>query len=471
MRALGTSCHKQTLSKDGLMRLFVRSVGFVVLLCMSTMAQAGLVVTYNPYGAVDWATNFRSLSQLHDHVATAESNYRAYDAAGYNAVSVMHYSGVLGAYQGSAWQWRRWPLSDYLPNYNSDQAFLATCQNLKTLIPNAEEVGFDHISSPFLTSYIAKWEPAYYANREPWHYSSAQECIDLIRNNGGMAFIAHPINMPTPSYYNALSGYAGIEIYSAYLAYSYASGAVTYNGNSRILSVWDSLLQNRSTLIWGIAANDWYGPQWNNNGQYREVKDSGKTLVMVRDWSLEEYRDALTRGAFFAVKDIGIVKRQYPVINSISVQSQSIITISTPGFVKWVSNGALVSESSVLNLATLPETAVYVRAEISNEFGTLYSQAFTLGQGVGGDPQNPPEMAMVAAFVAEVLNPGPNALSFDANGDRMLDGADVQLFMDGLMAPPLIRFPQIDWIEDSLVESEAVGCGEIDGACACHPPD
>lgn len=452
------------------MRLAVWSIRFGVLVYMFQTAQADLVVTYNPYGAVDWTKNHRSLSQQHDHVYTTESNYRAYDAAGYNAVSVMHYSGVLGSYQGSAWQWRRWPLSDYLPNYNSDEAFLATCQNLRTLIPNAEEVGYDHITSPFLTTYIAKWEPAYYAQREPWHYANAQECIDLIRNNGGMAFIAHPINLPTPSYYYALSGYSGIEIYSAYLAYSYASGGSTYNGNARILSVWDSLLQNRSTLIWGIAANDWYGPQWNNNGQYREVKDSGKTLVMVRDWSLQEYRDALTRGAFFAIKDIGIVKRQFPVINSISVQSQSIITISTPGSVKWISNGAVVSESSVLNLTTLPETAVYVRAEISNEFGTLYSQPFTLGPGVGGDPQNPPEIAMVAAFVSEMLDPGPNALSFDANGDSLLDGADIQMFTDGLMSPPLIRFPEPQWLETNIAEVESVNCDDGEGACSCHPP-
>ena len=39
-------------------------------------------------------------------------------------------------------------------------------KNIKLFIPNGEEVGTqEHYTSPFMTSYIAKWEPAYYAAR------------------------------------------------------------------------------------------------------------------------------------------------------------------------------------------------------------------------------------------------------------------------------------------------------------------
>ncbi|OWY70231.1 hypothetical protein B7486_15640 [cyanobacterium TDX16] len=468
-RSLGTSCHKQTLSKDGLMRLLVCLVGFVVLICISRSAQALLVVTYNPYGEVNWTLDRRSLTQLHDHIGTNISQARMYDGAGYNALSVMHYSGVPG--HPTAWTSVNWPLSSYVIGYPTDEAFLATCQNLRTLIPNTEQLGgSDHITAPFLLTYICKWSPAYFPQREWWHYVTNQECINLICNNGGMAFIAHPINMPSTTFYNNLTSFAGIEVYSSYFAYNFSSGGSTWDGNARMIVVWDSLLQNRSTLIWGIGVNDWFGPEWDNAGLYPEVKDSGKTLLMIRDWSLEELRHALTRGAFFAVKDIGIVKRQYPVINSISVQSQSVITISTPGSVRWISNGVVVSESSVLNLNTLPLTAVYVRAEVSNEFGTLYTQPFTLGQGTAGDPTNPPELAAVQLFVAEVLNPGPDALRFDANGDKLLDGTDIQVFMDGLMSPPLIRFPSRIYDDSYTAEMDATGCGDDSPICTCHPP-
>lgn len=452
------------------MRLYIQSVGFVVLICFSQAAQADLVVTYNPYSAVNWTSDYRSLTQLHDHVGVNATQTRMYDAAGYNAHSVMHYSGVPG--HPTAWTSVHWPLSDYIVGYPTDAAFLASCQNLKTLIPNTEQIGGnDHITAPFLLTYISKWDPAYFPQREWWHFSTTQECIDLIRNNGGMAFLAHPINMPSSTYYSNLTGFAGIEVYSSLFAYNFSSGVSTWDGNARMITVWDILLQNRSTLIWGIGVNDWCGPEWSDAGLYPEVKDSGKTILMVRDWSPEELRDALTRGAFFAVKDIGIVKRQYPVINSITVQAQSIITISTQGSVRWISNGAVVSESSVLNLNTLPSSAVYVRAEVSNEFGTLYTQPFTLGQGTAGDPPNPPELAAVQSFVAEVLNPGPDALRFDANGDELLDGADIQVFMDGLMSPPLVSFPTRILDESYSAEMDALGCDEESPTCACHPPD
>lgn len=452
------------------MRLFIRSVGIVVFFCVSRAAHADLVVTYNPYSAVNWTTDYRSLAQLHDHVGVNISQTRMYDAAGYNAHSVMHYSGVPG--HPTAWTSVHWPLSAYIAGYPTDAAFLATCQNLKTLIPNTEQIGGnDHITAPFLLTYISKWDPAYFPQQEWWHFTNTQQCIDLIRNNGGMPFLAHPINMPSTTYYNNLTGFAGIEVYSSHFAYNYSTGATTYDGNARMTLVWDTLLQNRSTLIWGIGVNDWYGPQWNDQGQYPQIKDSGKTILLVRDWSLDELRDALTRGAFFAVKDIGIIKRQYPVINSISVQSQSIITISTPGSVRWISNGVVVSESSVLNLNTLPLTAVYVRAEVSNEFGTLYSQPFTLGQGTAGDPPNPPELAAVQSFVAEVLNPGPDALRYDANGDGLLDGADIQVYMDGLISPPLISFPSRVLDDSFAAEMDALDCGDDVHTCACHPPE
>lgn len=411
----------------------------IALFCgsFSATASAEFYVLYNPYQDVDWTTDHRCLTQLHDHVYTYEPYYRAYDQAGYNAVSVLHYSGVMGTYQGSAWHERRWPLTAYMPNYSSDQAFLNTCQNLKILIPNAEEVGYDHITSPFLTTYIAKWEPEYYAQREPWHYESSQECLNLISQYGGLGFIAHPWGLPTPSYYLQFQNYRGIEVYSAYATYfqNYGGGP---NLNARLQSVWDALLVQKSTKIWGTAVNDWYGPNWAPGSAYPDAWNSGKTIVMIKEWSLPDLRESVDRGAFLAVRDIGLVKNQYPVIDTINVGNGHIV-IATAGTVRWISDGAVVGQGPDLNLSVLPYTAHYVRAEVDNEYGTVFVQPFTLRRTE--DDEADFLFQNVKAFVSTMLEQGPDALSHDMNGDGLLDGADIQGFVDSKLHPPEIPPP------------------------------
>jgi hypothetical protein len=253
--------------------------------------------------------------------------------------------------------------------------------NLRILIPNAEEIGAHHVTSPFLTTYIAKWEPEYYERREPWHYDDTQGCIDLINEYGGTPFICHPWASP-PSSYLEFEGFAGIEVYSAYAAWKYVYGEWTWDRNERFLEVWDMLLKRKSPRTWGIAVNDWTGPAWETGRRYyADVTDSGKTLVLIDSWNLDSYRRAMDQGAFFAVKDVGVPKRQYPSINEINV-APAAISITTDGSVIWIANGSVVSTDSLLFLASLPVNAAYVRAEVSNEFGTLYVQPFSLT----GDP-------------------------------------------------------------------------------------
>lgn len=347
-------------------------------------AAAQVYVSYNPYADVDWESDNECLTQLHDHLYTEESNYRAYDDAGYQAVSVMHYSGVMATYQKSAWHERHWPLSQYLEHCPSDEAFLSTCRNLRILIPNGEEVGFDHVISPFMTDYIAKWEPAYYPQREPWHYASTNECLSLIKSFDGLAFIAHPWGLPTPNYYYQFESYTGIEIYSAHAAYSEVYGGGP-DLNARLQGVWDALLTHKSSQTWGVAVNDWYGPNWTQAAAYPDISDSGKILVFVKSWSLAALQDSIARGAFFAIRDIGVPKRRYPTVSDISIED-GVISITTNGEVRWISNRVPVAVGPELNINTLLAQARYVRAEISNASGTVYVQPFSLGH----PPEIPP---------------------------------------------------------------------------------
>lgn len=349
-------------------------------------------VYHDPYRDVDWDNDYRLKAQHHDHPTdppettdlAVQEVILAYDAAGYDVISIMHYSGVASL--DYAWKEKRWPSEDWL-----SQPFLNNLQNVKFFIPNAEESGFGnlHVTSPFLSTYIAKWQPNYYIERQPWHYSTKQELIDLINSYGGMVFIAHP----TEPYetYAALKNYAGIEIYSAYIRHRDRRAGSEFDANAILLSNWDSmLLANQSVL--GIAVNDHFGP--NDPRSDADVKDSGKIVVLSQASTPAGYRDALETGSFLAVMDIGLIKDRYPVVHSITLEeakisidpqvlltidSQVLLTIDTAEEVTWVANGNQVASGNSLRREQLPLDAVYVRAEVTNAEGSIvFTQAFTI---------------------------------------------------------------------------------------------
>lgn len=332
-------------------------------------------VSYNPYDIVDWTSWQRCLSQHHDHTHVTESRIRAYDEAGYQAVSIMHYSGVRSLSYTS--HERLWPLSEFLQQYPTDAAFLETTTNLKFFIPSMEEVGRHHMTSPFLTTYLELWESRLSPNRTARNYFTNQDLLDKINQFGGLPIIAHPTEKL--GFYQKLDNITAIEIYNAFFDYRFRAGIFKRDQNQHFLKVWDDLLAYKSTRIFGYAVNDWYGPY------NREVKtshprtyDSGKTLVMLETYSLESYQQSLEAGAFFAIKDHGVEKGLYPEIRKIEVTEKSITIEATDAGINWISCGVVIQRGPSLDLTYLPHTLNYIRAEVVNENGTVYVQPFSL---------------------------------------------------------------------------------------------
>src|SRR5690606_7691413 len=120
-----------------------------------------LRIYHNPYAEVNWESDVRIKAQHHDHVAVNSTLLQAYDAAGYNAVSLMDYSGNPAL--PYAWRERIWPPEKWIP-----QTFLAKLSNVRILIPNAEEVVDEttHVTSPFLTTYVERLLPG--QAKQPW---------------------------------------------------------------------------------------------------------------------------------------------------------------------------------------------------------------------------------------------------------------------------------------------------------------
>lgn len=323
-----------------------------------------LRVYRNPYESVDWIGDLRLVTQLHDHVGVDTARLREYDNAGYQAVSLLSYSGVPSlSYTAKE---RLWPAESVLP-----AAFRASLQELSLFLPGAEEVGFDHFTSPFLTEYIEKQEVG---NDTPLTYGSTQEGIDLTNALGGLALLAHPWGRP--STYSAMRRVAGMEIYSAFAAVKEREGDPNLpHGNSTMLTNWDQRLVLDQGVV-GVAVNDHYGPYSTLLPPGDPLRDSGKIVVFVSAPSLGNVRAALERGAILAVRDWGKVKGEYPRVESIAV-SDTVIHIEANGRIEWIVDGRPYSAGPTF---VAPRGANrYVRAQISNEDATtLYTQAFVL---------------------------------------------------------------------------------------------
>lgn len=330
-----------------------------------------LRIYHDPYGQVAWSTDLRLKAQHHDHTAVNLDLLGAYDRAGYDVVPLMNYSGnPTLAY---AMKTRLWPPESVLP-----ADFLAGVQNIKIWLPNAEEVGDlnNHITSPFLTTYVELWLASASTAKRASQYESATELVAKIREFGGRPTLAHP----WAGHSVELGVSCGtVEMYSAFAEAKRRGGDPSYvnrDHNAALLDYWDRALQIDQSVI-GVAVNDHFGPLPAVPTD-AEVADSGKIIVFARAATLDAYREAFDRGAVLAVRDMGAIKDRYPRIESISVESTSVL-IDSPDTVRWIANGSPIASGSLLQYSALPANTRYVRAEISNPQGSVvYTQAFAV---------------------------------------------------------------------------------------------
>lgn len=232
------------------------------------------------------------------------------------------------------------------------------------------------MTSPFLKTWIARWEPSQFDHRSAWHYDSPQRCLDVIQRFGGLPIVAHPTN--DSEFYLGLQNVGAIEIYNASFRFHFLEGKFSQDKNLHFRAVWDDLLTHKSSRIFGYAVNDWYGP-FNKEVavSHPDVFDSGKTLVLIPAFTLDHYRTSLERGAFFAIQDNGDEKGHYPKIEKIEVQPGSIEVKVDSATVNWFFAGVLIDTGPVLELSYLPSNMNYVRAEVSNPNTTVYVQPFS----------------------------------------------------------------------------------------------
>jgi hypothetical protein len=370
-----------------------------------TSPQATLVelrVYSSPYDDVDWSNDVRLTAQHHDHVAASTSGILAYDAAGYDVLSLMDYSG--DSKMKESLRQRLWPVNQVVPS-----SLLPSLKSIKFFLPNAEESGLPlrsddnqlkHVTSPFLETYIegaGSYGQALVANQ----YGTVEQLFARIRQFGGIPCVAHAWNW---RYENTNLGQSYcVEVYSAFAEALKELNVPYYTSADRnriLLQNWDRALM-ANQRIYAIAVNDHFGPQ-NRSPISAQITDSGKILVLAKAVTLPAYREAFAAGRFFAVRDLGVTKNLYPRIFSIDSQEDRTY-IETLGSVRWIANGEVIGEGPMLLHRNLLFGTTYIRAEVVGEDGsTVYTQAFSVR------PKG------------------------DANGDHRIDSADRALCIDVL---------------------------------------
>lgn len=185
-----------------------------------------------------------------------------------------------------------------------------------------------------------------------------QEVIDETTRQGGFVILCHP-NWITKEYWpwkaiDALSGYAGIEIYNGVIFRLSGSGLAT--------DTWDYLL-SQGKLVWGFANDDFH--RW---------FDLARTWNMIYSpsGSPEDIKDSILSGCFYTSTGL--------ILNGITVSDKSFRIsaeakdsyIKACEYVFWGKDGkVLARQTGEYGQYEFTGEELYVRAQVISEHGAM----------------------------------------------------------------------------------------------------
>lgn len=188
--------------------------------------------------------------------------------------------------------------------------------------------------------------------------TSAQEAIDLIRNNGGEAIIAHPYwSSLTVEDLLSLEGYIGIELFNTTCLFGIGRG---YS-----FTHWDDLL-TRGRLTLGISVDD---SHQDTRGYQPLDTFGGWIMVKAEKLSAEKIMASIREGRFYAtsgpeIKDITVEENEITVKTS-PVKVIDFIADHSMGR-RWTAEGIL--ESAIYNPGGDEK---YIRVQCIDEKGEM----------------------------------------------------------------------------------------------------
>jgi len=189
-------------------------------------------------------------------------------------------------------------------------------------------------------------------------HPSPQQIVDIIRQDGGLAILAHPCwSVMDPASLTGVTGFAAAEIYNAI-------SENPWNGNRADSSIWFDLWASNQRICMPAVAGD---------DAHSYDGDQCQSFTMVRAASLtrDGIMDAIRRGDFYAsrgpvIKDIALDRENHLLRIDCSADVVAAAFYSNS---IWQENRVM----SVLHKGTvtypIAREETYIRAELMDRFG------------------------------------------------------------------------------------------------------
>lgn len=267
-------------------------------------------------------------------------------------------------------------------------------------VPGANELNGVTITKCHVNGYFL---PENVGNMD-WGFENGFDyALSLVEKNGGISHINHPGDwLGTKSNPSAVSDPENVALFADYiLRYKSCLGVEAVNGFTSLTRYdrifWDNLLMY--CLPYGKNVYGFAGADAHETGRL----NSCFMYFMMEDLSLESLRKCMENGEFFgathtvAANDVigpetdlnapqGVMQ-PLARVKELSVNGHKItLKAENAKYVNWISNGKVIaradlgeSETAVLDLEKFDTSGMlYVRAEIYNENGMVFSQPITL---------------------------------------------------------------------------------------------
>lgn len=284
----------------------------------------------NPYAGVSWGTESRQKAALHVHTKVSDGRMYphdvidAYRELGYSVLAITDHNKVT-------YPWTQLK-EQYGDAYENRDPLV-----LKMLDVQGNELSSHHHMNSFWSDHQGtKTETA---------------SLDAIKKKSGQAILNHP-----GRYKKDITWYTNL-----FTEYDQLLGVEVFNQGDRYpgdRKTWDAILTAMmpDRPVWGFSNDDMHKPDhlgrnWN--------------VLLANDNSEESVRSALKRGAFYFVYSPKGHDGLPPEILSIEVsQRDGLIRVHAANTkrIEWISEGRVVGQGELLQLADVDELGSYVRA-------------------------------------------------------------------------------------------------------------
>lgn len=330
----------------------------VLTLCVGTVFAGDEITINNPYDGVSWEDNHRHKANFHTHTTNSDGKIKphavvdAYKALGYSALAITDHGRVT-------YPWTEF--SKIEPHGAKGDPKLRVGYEDR----DPEKVGMTSIKGNELSKthhMVNLWSEVGQGRRD---HGVSQAIVGSGKKGGQMIF-AHPgrwgwhkeRKRPDPNAWSVKkyaelfkehNNIVGLEVYNA---------GDLYPQDRRM---WDELLKvlMPDRPAWGFS----------NDDMHREEQIGRNwTVLLVKEPTEEQIKDALAKGQFFFVYcPKGHDGAKPPTIEKISVDTEKLVIsvqVDQANTIQWISDGKVVGTGPTLELTKVEELGNYVRAMI-----------------------------------------------------------------------------------------------------------